>query len=122
MALEVDPVNRFKLNDIGDLNLVMVLDQVTDPHNVGAILRTACAFGADAVVTTARYAPRETGVLAKSASGALDLIPLVEVRNLGDAIEELKSRGLTCLGFDSEAEGLLASARARGQAGHCPGR
>jgi 23S rRNA (guanosine2251-2'-O)-methyltransferase len=107
VALEVDPVNRFKLNDIYDLNLVVVLDQVTDPHNVGAILRTACAFDADAVVTTARYAPRETGVLAKSASGALDLIPLIEVRNLGDAIEELKSRGLTCLGFDSEAEGLL---------------
>ncbi|MGB3024596.1 23S rRNA (guanosine(2251)-2'-O)-methyltransferase RlmB [Paradevosia shaoguanensis] len=103
VALEVDPVSRFGLDDISPLNLVVVLDQVTDPHNVGAILRTACAFGADAVITTARYAPRETGVMAKSASGALDLVPLIEVRNLGDALEKLKERGLLVLGFDSEA-------------------
>lgn len=106
-ALEVDPVSRFGLDDISPLNLVVILDQVTDPHNVGAILRTSCAFGADAVVTTARYAPRETGVMAKSASGALDLVPLIEVRNLGDAIETLKRRGLRVLGFDSEAEEQL---------------
>lgn len=103
VALEVDPVTRARLKDLDRRNLIVVLDQVTDPHNVGAILRTACAFGADAVLTTARYAPRETGVLAKSASGALDLVPLIEVRNLGDAIEELKADGVTCLGFDSEA-------------------
>jgi 23S rRNA (guanosine2251-2'-O)-methyltransferase len=107
VALEVDPVSRFGLNDITPLRLVVVLDQVTDPHNVGAILRTACAFGADAVLTTARYAPRETGVMAKAASGALDLIPLIEVRNLGDSLEELKARGLKVLGFDSEAPALL---------------
>jgi len=64
VALEVEPVNRFGLNDIDPLKLIVVLDQVTDPHNVGAILRTACAFGADALVTTQRYAPRETGVMA----------------------------------------------------------
>ncbi len=110
VALEVDPVDRFGLSDVEKLDLVIVLDQVTDPHNVGAILRTACAFGADAVITTARYAPRETGVLAKSASGALDLIPMVSVRNLGDALETLKSNGLVCLGFDSEAPGLLRPA------------
>lgn len=107
VALEVDPVNRFGLDDIDPLTLVVVLDQVTDPHNVGAILRTACAFGADAVISTARYAPRETGVMAKSASGALDLVPLIEVRNLGDALEKLKQRGLLVLGFDSEAEAPL---------------
>lgn len=107
VALEVEPVSRFGLKDLHEPDLVIVLDQVTDPHNVGAILRTACAFGADAVVTTARYAPRETGVLAKSASGALDMIPLVEVRNLGDALETLKASGLVCLGFDSEADGPL---------------
>lgn len=106
-ALEVEPVNRFGLDDIHPLELVVILDQVTDPHNVGAILRTACAFGANAVVTTSRYAPRETGVMAKSASGALDLVPLIEVRNLGDAIETLKQRGLTVLGFDSEAPAPL---------------
>lgn len=106
-ALEVDPVERFGLDDVEDVKLVVVLDQVTDPHNVGAILRTACAFGADAVIVTSRYAPRETGVMAKAASGALDLVPLVEVRNLGDTLELLKKRGLTVLGFDSEAEAPL---------------
>ena len=107
LALEVDPVSRFGMDDLTAPRLVVVLDQVTDPHNVGAILRTACAFGADAVVTTARYAPRETGVMAKSASGALDLVPLVEVRNLGVALETLKERGLLILGFDSEAPAPL---------------
>jgi 23S rRNA (guanosine2251-2'-O)-methyltransferase len=107
MALEVEPVSRFGLNDIKDLKLVVVLDQVTDPHNVGAILRTACAFGADAMLTTARHSPMETGVMAKSASGALDLLPLIEVRNLGNALETLKERGLRVLGFDSEAEAPL---------------
>ena len=106
-ALEVDPVGRFTLKDIDPLRLVVVLDQLTDPHNVGAILRTACAFGADAVITTARHSPRETGVMAKSASGALDLVPMIEVRNLGDALETLKERGLTVLGFDSEAPAPL---------------
>lgn len=107
VALEVEPVSRFGLKDVEPLRLVVVLDQVTDPHNVGAILRTACAFGADAVITTARHSPRETGVMAKAASGALDLVPLIEVRNLGDAIESLKERGLTVLGFDSEAPAPL---------------
>ena len=103
-ALEVDPVSRFGLDDIHPLTLVVVLDQITDPHNVGAILRTACAFGADAVITTARHSPRETGVMAKSASGALDLVPMIEVKNLGDALQKLKDRGMLVLGFDSESE------------------
>jgi 23S rRNA (guanosine2251-2'-O)-methyltransferase len=106
-ALEVEPVSRFGLNDIDPLKLIVVLDQITDPHNVGAILRTACAFGADALVTTQRYAPRETGVMAKAASGALDLVPLIEVRNLGDTLELLKKRGMRVLGFDSEAPAPL---------------
>ncbi|NMA97591.1 MAG: 23S rRNA (guanosine(2251)-2'-O)-methyltransferase RlmB [Phyllobacteriaceae bacterium] len=106
-ALEVDPVSRFGLDDISNPKLVVVLDQLTDPHNVGAILRTACAFGADAVITTARHSPRETGVMAKAASGALDLVPMIEVRNLGDAIQKLKDRGMLVLGFDSEAEASL---------------
>lgn len=103
VALEVEPVSRFGLADLREPRLVVILDQLTDPHNVGAILRTACAFGADAVVTTARHSPRETGVMAKAASGALDLVPMIEVRNLGDAIEKLKERGLHVIGFDSEA-------------------
>lgn len=112
VALEVDPVTRARLSEFKKLDLVVVLDQITDPHNVGAILRSACAFGADAVITTARYAPKETGVLAKSASGALDLVPLIEVRNLGEAMEEIKSMGLTCLGFDSEAQEPLRPRKA----------
>ncbi len=107
VALEVEPVSRFGLDDVRNPRLVVVLDQLTDPHNVGAILRTACAFGADAVVTTARHSPRETGVMAKAASGALDLVPMIEVRNLGDAIEKLKLRGLHVVGFDSEAAAPL---------------
>ena len=106
-ALEVDPVTRFSFDDLHQPKLVVVLDQLTDPHNVGAILRTACAFGADAVITTARHSPRETGVMAKAASGALDLVPMIEVRNLGDALEKLKERGMLVLGFDSEAEAPL---------------
>lgn len=107
VALEVEPVSRFKLEDIDPLRLIVVLDQVTDPHNVGAILRTACAFGADALLTTQRYAPRETGVMAKAASGALDLVPLIEVRNLGDTLELLKRRGMRVIGFDSQAPAPL---------------
>lgn len=103
VALEVEPVSRFGLKDIKNPRLLVILDQVTDPHNVGAILRTACAFGADAVVTTARHSPRETGVMAKAASGALDLVPLIEVRNLGNTIQDLRDDGMDVLGFDSEA-------------------
>jgi 23S rRNA (guanosine2251-2'-O)-methyltransferase len=114
VALEVAPVSRFGLDDIEPLRLVVVLDQVTDPHNVGAILRTACAFGADALLTTQRYAPRETRVMAKAASGALDLVPLIEVRNLGDTLERLKQRGMHVLGFDSEAATALAPRRDSG--------
>lgn len=106
-ALEVDPVSRFGLNDIQQLKLVVVLDQLTDPHNVGAILRTACAFGADAVITTSRHSPQETGVMAKAASGALDLVPMIEVTNLASALETLKERGLIVLGFDSDAPAPL---------------
>lgn len=107
VALEVEPVSRFGLNDVANPRLIVILDQLTDPHNVGAILRTACAFGADAVVTTARHSPSETGVMAKAASGALDLVPMIEVRNLGDAIEKLKERGVHVIGFDSEATAPL---------------
>lgn len=107
VALEVEPVSRFGIRDIVNPTLLVLLDQVTDPHNVGAILRTACAFGADAVITTARHSPRETGVMAKAASGALDLVPLIEVRNLGDTIQSLRDDGMDVLGFDSEATALL---------------
>ena len=103
IALEVDPLEPLSLDALGDAHLVVVLDQVTDPHNVGAILRSAAAFGADAVLTTGRHAPAETGVLAKAASGALDRLPLVEVPNLARALRDLADLGFLRVGLDSEA-------------------
>ena len=107
VVLEAEPLPRSGVDALSEAKLLVVLDQITDPHNVGAILRTACAFGVDAVITTARYAPNETGVLAKSASGALDLVPMVEVGNLGEALIKLKKLGIWCVGFDSSAAAPL---------------
>ena len=84
--------------------VVVLLDQVTDPHNVGAILRSSIAFDALAVVMPEAGAPDETGVLAKSASGALELIPLIRVPNLIRAMEKLKEEGFWCIGLDGYAE------------------
>lgn len=107
VAVEVAPLDPWPLDALRDARLVVVLDQVTDPHNVGAILRSALAFGADALISTARHAPHETGVLAKSASGALDQLPLVTVPNLARALDEIARYGFFRVGLDSEAEGLL---------------
>lgn len=89
---------------------VVVLDQVTDPHNVGAVLRSAEVFGAEAVIATARHAAPETGALAKTASGALERQPYLRVRNLADTIVQLQSLGFTCLGLDGEADGTIDTA------------
>jgi 23S rRNA (guanosine2251-2'-O)-methyltransferase len=110
LAIEVAPLPPMRLGDLTDARLVVVLDQLTDPHNVGAILRSSVAFGADAVITTGRHAPAETGVLAKAASGALDGIPLVEVQNLARALEEIGLMGFTRVGLDSEADAPIEDA------------
>ncbi len=106
-VLEVEPLATKRLSQIADSPLLLVLDQVTDPHNVGAIMRSAVAMGAGALITTQRHSPVETGVLAKSASGALDLLDHIEVRNLAAALEELNSLGYQTIGLDSEGPDIL---------------
>jgi 23S rRNA (guanosine2251-2'-O)-methyltransferase len=102
VAVESVPLEPLTLDALRDARLLVVLDQVTDPHNVGAIFRSAAAFGADAVITTGRHSPVESGVLAKAASGALDLIPHVEVANLHRALGEIGDLGFTRIGLDAD--------------------
>src|SRR5271169_748139 len=93
--------------------IVLVLDQITDPHNVGAVMRSAAAFAVKAIVTTARHSPEATGVLAKSASGALELVPLVTVQNLARALTEMNDRGFMTVGLDSQGSENLGSVALR---------
>src|SRR5262249_57669003 len=88
----------------------LVLDQLTDPHNVGAIVRTAAAFGVTAIVTTARHSPEATGVLAKSASGGLEAVPLVTVTNLARGLEALRQSGFLLVGLARHPDQDLAPA------------
>jgi 23S rRNA (guanosine2251-2'-O)-methyltransferase len=108
LLAEVDPLPALDISKLPTDGIVLVLDQITDPHNVGAILRSAAAFAVTAVVTTARHSPEATGVLAKSASGALELVPLVIVQNLARALTEMKERGFLTVGLDSEGATNLA--------------
>ena len=113
LLVEADPLPSPDLEDLEAAGTVLVLDQITDPHNVGAILRTAAAFAVRAVITTARHSPEATGVLAKSASGALDLISVVAVPNLARALDALKERGFLTVGLDSDGETDLSQAALR---------
>ena len=109
LYLETDPLPSPAIEDMPAKGAVLVLDQITDPHNVGAIFRSAAAFGATAIVTTQRHSPDATGALAKAASGALELVPLVNVQNLARALEALKHSGFLVVGLDSSGDSDLAA-------------
>ncbi|WP_170010368.1 23S rRNA (guanosine(2251)-2'-O)-methyltransferase RlmB [Starkeya sp. ORNL1] len=99
---EADALPSPSLKQASKSDLILVLDQITDPHNVGAIVRSAAALAVGAIVTTARHSPAATGVLAKSASGGLEHVPFCFVPNLARALDELKSLGVLVVGLDSE--------------------
>jgi 23S rRNA (guanosine2251-2'-O)-methyltransferase len=111
LYMEADPLPSQGLEDLGADAMVIVLDQVTDPHNVGAILRSAAAFGAAAIITTQRHSPSVTGVLAKSASGALEHVPIITVGNLAQALSTLEDMGFQRIGFDSEGSVSLSEVK-----------
>lgn len=107
IAIECDPLPQPSLQswlEAGHNKPVLLLDQVSDPHNVGAILRSGLAFDIGAIIATDRNAPSESGVMAKTASGALEIVPLISVGNLVQAIELLKKNGYWVYGLDGEAK------------------
>lgn len=121
MAVQVEPLPALCIEDLvqqaqdREHAVVMVLDQVTDPHNVGAILRSAAAFGVLAVIVPDRHSPEETGALAKAASGALERMPLIRVTNVVRALDDLKKAGFWVAGMAGEAPRTLAEEKLSGR-------
>jgi 23S rRNA (guanosine2251-2'-O)-methyltransferase len=109
LYLEADPLPSPAVEDVPAKGVVLVLDQITDPHNVGAIFRSASAFAVTAIVTTQRHSPEATGALAKAASGALEHVPLINVQNLARGLAALKQNGFFVVGLDSDGESDLAA-------------
>ena len=114
VVIEVEPLAHAWLDELltgaPDRAVLVVLDQVTDPHNVGAILRSAAAFGAIGIVTQDRHSPPESGVVAKAASGALERVPWARVVNLARALEEIGAAGFWRIGLAADAETALGDA------------
>jgi 23S rRNA (guanosine2251-2'-O)-methyltransferase len=121
LALIAKPLKPLGIEDVlerlGERRdaIVVALDQVTDPHNIGAVLRSAAAFGAAALVVPDRNAPDVSGTLAKAASGALEIVPLVRVVNLNRALDQLKKSQFWTVGLDGEADRTLASHKLAGR-------
>lgn len=115
IAVEVAPLQSLSIEEYllahPTKKPLLLLDQVTDPHNVGAILRSAAAFDAGAVILTKDHAPPESAVIAKSASGALEIVPMIHVTNLVQCMETLKKHGYWCTGLDGEAKETIAQAK-----------
>ncbi|EJF75131.1 RNA methyltransferase [Bartonella alsatica] len=107
IVVETEPLKPCQLSELINTDLIIVMDQITDPHNVGAIMRSAVAFKAEALITTCRHSPKESGVLAKAASGALELINYITVQNLAETLRELHIAGFISFGLDSEGESPL---------------
>lgn len=108
--LKVAPLDRFLANLDDGPQILVALDQVTDPHNVGAILRSAAAFGAVGLVMTQRHAPTATGVVAKTASGAMEVVPMLRIGNLNRGIEEIKASGFKALALAEESDTAIGDA------------
>lgn len=120
VALLTEPIDQ-RIEDVleiaGNLetSTIMVLDQITDPHNVGAIIRSAAALGASAVISPTRHAPGDSGIVAKAASGALERLAYIQVTNISRTLEQLKDAGFWVIGLAGDGDKTLSSVDLKGR-------